>query len=537
MIKNTVAIAVSFLAIAGFARDCSAVNLSPDDVGQVLLYPYYTVNGNNLTVLSVVNLTRRGKALKVRFLDARNARTLLHFNLYLSEYDVWTASVFSLSATGPANITTTDTSCTVPGIETGATGLSTLPDGQRYLPFRSEFNDYTQPALTDATRTRDGYIEIIEMGSINNDSDFGRKLTHQGNRPADCAALEAAWLADGLWTVTAGAADVDAPMGGLFGAAALVNVADGTFLNYNADAIDGFRSTAMHSPPDNDFPNLSSANSARAGVVTSYTFEGGRMVTSNWLTAEGRGVDAVSAVLMREAVVNEYAVDADLHAASEWVVTFPTRRYYVSALGDAIAPFTMRTANAPAGATGNDDCERASTRIYNREEDRFIIFNFFTTSPSLGPAHLCWAANPLWFQSVPQLTTSRSPITGAAGLQGTGAATVGPLWTGIPTYLQDFGIIQKRFQNGWFWIGFHDPDATINLVPAPLNRPPLVETSANAPLAPDRYFGLPAIGFWALRVENQNARPGVMAFYSGAYPHRSTRACYKGQFAASQLCD
>ncbi len=48
---------------------------------------------------------------------------------------------------------------------------------------------------------------------------------------------------------------------------------------------------------------------------------------------------------------------------------------------------------------------------------------------------------------------------------------------------------------------------------------------------------LPATGFWALRVENQNVRPGVIGFYGGAYSHRATRACYKGQFGASPLCD
>ncbi len=535
MIKNICAIAVGLFALVGFARNCAAVSLNPDDVGQVLLYPYYTVNGNNLTLLSVVNTSRRGKALKVRFFDARNARELLRFNLYLSEYDVWTASVFSLAAAGPANITTTDTSCTVPAIESGAAAPA-LPNGQRYLPFGGVFNDYSQPALTDATRTRDGYFEIIEMGSIDSASDFGRSLTHVGNRPANCAALEAAWLANGLWTLTSGAADVDAPTGGLFGAAALVNVADGTFLNYNADAIEGFRSTALHTTPDNDFPNLSSANSARAGIVTSYAISGGGMVTSNWLTADGRGVDAVSAVLMREAVFNEFAVDTDLRAASEWVVTFPTRRHYVSA-SNASAPFTMSFANAPVGAASNENCERASTRIYNREEDRFRSFNLVPDLIS-GQTRLCWAANPLWFQRTPQPTAPRAPITGAAGLQGTGAATVGPLWTSVPTYLTEVGIIQKRFENGWFRIGFHDPDATaINGFPSPVNRPPLVETGVAAPLVPDRYFGLPATGFWALRIENQNARPGVMGFYGGAYSHRATRACYKGQFGASQLCD
>jgi hypothetical protein len=180
---------------------------------------------------------------------------------------------------------------------------------------------------------------------------------------------------------------------------------------------------------------------------------------------------------------------------------------------------------------GNDDCERTSIPYRNRE-DRFTFFNPPVLAIDRSGALVLgsqWVVVP----GVPQSTTDRSRSR-APQVFRVPAAIVGP-WTSLAAYLQDFGIIQKRFQNGWFRIGFHDPDAAINSVPVPLNRPPLVETSVAAPLAPDRYFGLPAIGFWALRVENQNARPGVMAFYGGAYPHRSTRACYKGQFAAPQL--
>jgi len=121
MKKNTMATAIvaGLAGVAGIANISTAVNLNPDGVGQVLLYPYYTVNDGNTTALSVVNTTDSGKAVKVRFLDAVNSREVLDFNLYLSEYDVWTAGIFSRAADGPANIVTSDTSCTVPGIEDG----------------------------------------------------------------------------------------------------------------------------------------------------------------------------------------------------------------------------------------------------------------------------------------------------------------------------------------------------------------------------------------------------------------------------------
>jgi hypothetical protein len=523
MKKNTMATAIvaGLAGVAGIANISTAVNVNPDGVGQVLLYPYYTVNGNNSTVLSVVNTTSAGKAVKVRFLDARNSREVLDFNLYLSEFDVWTAAVFSLAADGPGNITTTDTSCTVPGIEDGIFLLPTLANGQRYFPFRTLFfTDFTATGLNTAaaTRTRDGYVEMIEMGSIPTDSFFGSALTHVAGRPASCATLENAWTGpNGVWTATGGSIDLEAPSGGLFGAAALVNVGDGTYINYNADAVDGFSSAILHTSPGSNLPNLASANGSTPGAVTSYVFDRGRLITSNWLTVAGGGVNAVSAVFDREAVFNEYAVDPDLRAASEWIVTFPTRRFYVSA-SSAVAPFTVGFSSALSGI-----CERVSGEIYDREERSFATLDF---SPSIGQTQLCWEANPLWFQRTPGLSGA-SPIHGAPGQSG----SVPPLWTGVPTFLQLFGIVQQTFNNGWYWLGFYDEDAVNSAgIPAPLLRPALTETAPGAGITPDSYFGLPATGYWALRVENANARPGVQGFYGGAYPHRSSRACFKGAF-------
>ena len=539
MKKNTMATAIvaGLAGVAGIANISTAVNLNPDGVGQVLLYPYYTVNGGNTTVLSVVNTTDSGKAVKVRFLDARNSREVLDFNLYLSEYDVWTAAVFSLSDAGPANIVTNDTSCTVPGIERGIFQLPTLADGRRYFPFRTTaFTDYTTAGLNaqSPTRTRDGYIEMIEMGSIdyNSPAGFGFFLTHINNRPADCAFLEEAWLAagtaggNGIW-VNNPAQDMSAPTGGLFGGAAIVNVAGGTYTNYNAEAIDGFSANQIHSFPGAQTPSLASVNAPGGGPVTSYVFDRGRLITSNWLVNTGTAYFAVSALFMREAVFNEYEVDPDLGASTEWIVTFPTRKFHVTSASASVAPFT---AALGWGSPLNGICERVSGRIYNREEDTFALFDF---SPGSGQTQICWEANPLWFTRTAPAANASTPIHGAPGLVG----SVPSLWTGIPTYLTVFGIVQKTFNNGWFWLGFHDLNA-INAqgIPTPLARAPLTETGNAVGTVPDSYYGLPAIGYWALRVLNVNQGAGLQASYGGAYPHRASRACFKGNFGTTP-CD
>ena len=64
--KNlTAAVLAGLAGTAGIASTVQAVNLNPGGLGQVLVYPYYTVNGGNITLLSVVNTSEDAKAVKV----------------------------------------------------------------------------------------------------------------------------------------------------------------------------------------------------------------------------------------------------------------------------------------------------------------------------------------------------------------------------------------------------------------------------------------------------------------------------------------
>src|SRR5690606_38794306 len=128
MKKNSLSTAVvaGIAGIAGLSGMANAVNINPDGLGQVLLYPYYTVNGGNSTLISIVNTTDQAKAVKVRFLEALNSAEVLDFNLYLSPFDVWTAAVTRTE--DGASLFTGDTSCTVPNnVGKGAEGTAFLP--------------------------------------------------------------------------------------------------------------------------------------------------------------------------------------------------------------------------------------------------------------------------------------------------------------------------------------------------------------------------------------------------------------------------
>ncbi len=60
--KNlTAAVLAGLAGVAGIVGSAQAVNINPDGLGQVLIYPYYTVNAGNQTVLSVINTTSDAK--------------------------------------------------------------------------------------------------------------------------------------------------------------------------------------------------------------------------------------------------------------------------------------------------------------------------------------------------------------------------------------------------------------------------------------------------------------------------------------------
>ncbi len=536
MKKNslTTALLAGLAGAAGLATTAHAVNLNPDGLGQALIYPYYGVNSGNQTIITVVNTANDVKAVKVRFLESRNSREVIDFNLYLSPFDVWTGSVFALDANGAGNLVTLDNSCTVPLIK-GNTALPSV-GGNRYVPFRNV--QYTG-AFADGgggslARTREGHIEIIEMGTLLGDgstvSTNGRlaeEATHSAGNPISCARLNAAWGTGGAWaSAGAGSAanNTNAPTGGLFGSGAVVDVANGTMLAYNSEAIDGFFSTGspasdLHFPPGSVLPTL---NNARTGSpvppVQSFVFRGGAtstVVSSLWadrITPANAlaGVDAVSAVFTQDAIYNEYTTDPNLGAVTEWVITFPTKRFYVdhTAFGGPsslpVGPFTgTRFALAPFAGLGftaisggalvaSFACEDVTLAIFDREEQTTTQPIDFSPQPTSGVNQLCEETNTLTFKQ----SGAESAILG----------------TPSSRYLN----VDAPFADGWMRMGFTTNSDTGN-------DPGFLVSRAAASSDGDTYAGLPVTGFEAVNVINRAATPGNLANYSGFFKHRGSR--------------
>jgi len=508
----TTAVVAGIAGTVGIANLASAVNLNPDGLGQVLIYPYYTVNsnspGNNLqTLFSVVNTTDQGKAVKVRFVEGYNSREVRDFHVYLSPFDVWTANLFKLPDQEQANLLTDDNSCTVPDIK-GATGngLGQLPDGRTYLPFTNArySGAYDDGGPTGLSRTREGHFEIIEMGVVTNATEGSLDaITHVAGVPDNCAQVIAAWVGTpaGYW-ITDPNIDIDPPTGGLFGATLLLDPATGVSSGYSADAVDGFVTdgTNLHGVPGDVNPSLSSVRGLPAGTATAYVFNNGALISATYGGGSGRPIDAVSAVFMQNNIFNEYVLGGGAAATTDWVVTFPTKRFYVDNLivgAAAIQPFVQvfdgvsdvevglfpydREEGNPSACTGSDSDNPNCGVCFSPCDD-----------PTFNAPVLSYEAQVISFQTAADFAAdSTSPVLGSA--------------------LANNVDVRADFLNqGWMRIAFN-----------PTTEPHLLSASTQGEV----FEGLPATGFAITNYINANAAPGLLANYSGLWHHKGSRSC------------
>jgi hypothetical protein len=515
MKKNslTTAVVAGLAGVAGLANVSNAVNINPDGLGQVLIYPYYTVEGGNSTLMSVINTTDEVKGVKVRFVESLNSREVLDFNLYLSEFDVWTGAVISTADDAPARLVTNDRSCTVPAIPAGGV------DFRNYEYTRPGFNDDGPNGLE---RTREGHMEIIEMGVVDElvsatVTGFEAAAVHQANGiPLNCPRLVGAWTG-GTWaqapTATTGPQiDFRGPTGGLFGGAVIADVANGTALSYNADAIDGFYllgDAALHFRPGSTRPALFDAQTA-LGEADSIVFDNGALITLDW--AANRP-DAVSSVFMHDSIYNEYNTSETTLAASEWVITFPTKRLHIEAATAADRlPFANDSDDSQPGTDNlefdtSGYCEPIAISFYDREEgtpgDAAPVIDFSPEPPIDVPpgTNLCYEANIITFNQVEEVTAGSSAVLGSQNA--------------FNVQLAD--IDGTLFTEGWIAMGIGDADNyMVDLGASGLGDTTGVEFR-------NQLFGLPVTGFWAANFVNANAAPGTLANYSVIAKHRASR--------------
>jgi hypothetical protein len=461
----------------------SAVALNPRGIGQVLIYPYYTVNAGQDTLLTLVNTADTAKVVRVRFLEGYNGRAVFATYVFLSAHDVWTAAITQIADDDGAKITTADASCTFPALPTGT------------APFTSDdysgSNDDTGP--TSITRTREGEIEVIEAGDIVPGSAAERAITHVQNGQAG-GGVPPCTFATIEGTQPIDLADLAAPTGGLYGSGAIVNVVQGTFFAYDATALVGFTDEVpVDDLTDATQPSLDRAHSGES-PATARAYVPVDDIGTIALDFD-QGIDAVTAVLMSRSIANEFLTDAALGANTDWVVTLPTKRFYVDA-----ARYPRAPEDPFAGAFRlGESLVTVLVVAYDREELDSAVdpggCGFLC--PGFAPSGFPYEVNTFGFlaDGTPQGTPS------------------GVLRSRLSMFYQNPVGGLPRGDAGWADIDLFPGDGG-HIFPGTLStgEPVLIE-------------GLPVIGFMVYNVVNANAQPGVLGNYGGAFAHRTTLTC------------
>jgi hypothetical protein len=468
--KKSLYAAVAGISALGATGAAQAVSVNADGLGQALVYPYYTVREQEAgapfnSLLSVVNSTASAKAVKVRFLEGKNSREVLDFNLYLSAKDVWTAAVIP-TATG-AGIFTADKSCTTPVVSSSA---STPTEFVNFAYTGSNADG----ADTSLDRTREGYVEIIEMGNLTGVT--AAAVTHVNGVPP-CTPLGGA------------SGDTVPGNGGLFGGISLINVLTGEDVTADAVALQGFSQTALWFAPGSILPNLANVN-PKTSVVTA----GNVTYITDWALS-GNTADPVSAVFMHDNLYNEFVLDAATKSGTDWVITMPTKAFYYT--GTAVTKLFQRNF-LPNGA-----CDDVIVTQYDREERTIISQTSFSPPPPTQTDSLCWEANVITFNNTNVL----------------GSKNV----SNIPT----------NFSNGWValnFLGTTVPAARHRLVGGSSTTFDTSDGSTGF-LSDTTFHGLPTIGFAAQTFVNGTLTSGgvnVQSNYGGNFVHKYTRLITTG---------
>lgn len=434
--------------LAAFAGSAAAVSLAPDGSGQVLLFPYYTANDGQDTLVTIGNRFDQPQIVKLRFLEGYNGRSVLDFDVYLDRDDMWTA-VVTIGEDGQAVLRTTDRSCTVPAIPAaGASFTTAMFDGSGGLP--------ADPGPHDAARTREGFIEVIAGAAIGIGTPTALNITPE--IPA-CGELPGSLFED-----------IEGPGLALYGTAAIINVSQGLYYAYDAVGLRDFSDDPLYGPAmDAGGPTLADAGGAASGADA-------------WIDGYGplhfeRKIDAVSAVLAKTRMHNQYIAAPALGARSDWIITLPTQRYYtdpaLSGSATALAPFS-----SPFQAPGVARVEFYEPRIYDRDGSScggtYCLYE--------APFHVDHAVNAVTFAQ--------------------------PDEVGMPS-----GVFGSRL------VAYLYPYADAGHVLLPEAVMHRIVGEDVGPL--ERGWlcvrGLPAIGFMAYNLVNANAQPGRLANYGGVY--------------------
>lgn len=415
--------AVAGGALMGLSAPVQAVNLAQDNLGEAFVFPYYTVRDNWTTLFNVTNTSDKTVLAKVRWREGVNSRDVRDFNVILSPFDVWTALTRTTTDGLNAEMITADTSCTFPQLEPRGTNS----DGKAltgiaftnaaYINLNSEDNRDSGAETLD--RTREGYFELISMGQITDGAAGIAGVIARGAKhgptgasnntatPSNCGAVQSVLRSNSFLDINNA---LDAPENVLKARAVLVNGQDGIAAGYDPVVLANFASSSIYADASDKLPSMRSAD-PQAIIIDDNT-----ATLTTFTPASFEGQDAVSELISRNSVINDYNVKGD--SETDWVLTFPTKNFYVDRARSTTASFAEIPFGQPAplapfdGAVDGEvfggvqlgkSCFDITVNTWDREEfdtppeDEQDFFSPREPGQVAGSNQLCYEANIVSF--------------------------------------------------------------------------------------------------------------------------------------------
>ena len=538
MKRPLLSLAVGSVATISVASANAAMYINDLGTGETLLFPFYSAENGNNTLINLANATKDHKAVKVRIVEAQNSQEVLDFNLYLSPQDHFSFAISEAPESvvddgsggtftvGGAKMATGDRSCTSPAI----------PEAGE--PFRTFL--FKDDENNSVTRTQVGYIEVIEMGQLDPNAtpvidkagiangtaiNAAAAITHDTNGvPANCDIVNFAWGSDGVWyaesrnTNLTGESEFLANWsgGGLYGYATVINVPQGAAFGYDAIAIadhvaDGAAGYAMHYEPGDIRPNFTDSAMDTAAIVS----VNGQAVTldysGDYPSTGVERIQAMNATIMATELYNDYVTDPAIDATTDWLLTFPTKAFHVNGT-EPIQPFSQQW-------VGNSACEPAALYSVDREESQPA------EPPAPGPSGPDFSPAP---PTPPDPAPSNNDVplcyeSTIIQFATESAAGTSQVAVGVNSFLEA--------DNGWAVISFDPDHIASTLAKCDIDGDESANLDAKEPCTrtidagDGQLIGLPVVGFAVQKYVNGNADgSGVLANYAISTAHKKCRS-------------
>ncbi|WP_154223937.1 hypothetical protein [Marinicella rhabdoformis] len=317
--KKTTLLLVTLL----MSQKLFAVNISQTGQGEFLLIPYYTVNNQYNTTVNVFNHDNKGKAIKIHIRESINGISALSYNVYLAPEDSWTFAlglttdsvyhpIFGWQDQDFSTLVSFDNSC-APILNKAGHKFS----GEA---FQNVSHNDNVP-LNNLFRTSEGFIEVVEMATVDPNSELHQMLLeNQNGLSSGCQSIADLWQQSGPWQSDSNQYLLP-PTGTLSAEATLINTPDGIQFPMEATVFENFFEHGLihHTVPTSPEPTLNNgskiANLNSNGLNRTLKFE--------------HSVDAISALLMKKGFSSQYTVTTANAAETDTAITIPTKRFYL----------------------------------------------------------------------------------------------------------------------------------------------------------------------------------------------------------------